>query len=99
MILSYVIHNKTDKDFPLGINEAWKFIVEADDEYDAYMQMEKVKMSAHMYRHTIMNVYLDGVRFDAREYWTEGANSDDFDYDETVPITEIRDETAPRRRS
>ena len=25
-----------------------------------------------------------------------GANSDDFDYDETVPITEIHDETVPR---
>jgi len=97
MILSYVIHNKTNNDIPLGRNEAWKFIVEADDEYDAYTQMEKVKMSARMYRHTIMNVYLDGVPFDAREYWTEGANSDDFDYDESVQITEIRDETAPRR--
>lgn len=99
MILSYVIHNKTNNDFPLGLNEAWKFIVEADDKYDAYLQMEKVKMSARMHRHTIMNVYLDGAPFDAREYWTEGANSDDFDYDDAIQITEIRDETTPRRRS
>jgi len=41
MKLSYVIHNQTDNDFPLEPKEAWKFIVEADDEYDAYMQMEK----------------------------------------------------------
>ena len=96
MILSYVIYNKTNSDFPLCINEAWKFIVEADDKYDAYAQMEKVKMSARMYRHTIMNVYLDGARFDPREYWTEGANSDNFDYDESIKITEVRDETTPR---
>lgn len=97
MILSYVIHNKTNNDFPLDPNETWKFVVEADDEYDAYMQMEKVKMSARMYGHTILNVYLDGARFDPREYWTEGANSDDFDYDDSVKISQIRDETSPRR--
>jgi hypothetical protein len=97
MKLSYVIHNQTDNDFPLEPNEAWKFIVEADDEYDSYMQMEKVKMAAQMHRHTILNVYLDGKRFDAREYWTEGANSDDFDYDDSIQISQLRDETTPRR--
>lgn len=38
-----------------------------------------------------MNVYLGGVPFDAKEYWTEG-ESDDFDYDETVSIPEVRHE-------
>ena len=94
MILSYVIYNQTGNDFPLDCKEAWKFIVEAEDEYDAYMQMEKVKMSARMYGHTILNVYLNNARFDAREYWTEGANSDDFDYDDSIRISQIRDETS-----
>jgi len=97
MILTYVIHNQTTNDFPLELNETWKFIVEADDEYDAYMQMEKVKMSARMYGHTILNVYLNDSRFDGREYWTEGANSDNFGYDDSIQISQIRDERSPRR--
>ena len=97
MILSYVIKNNTENDFPLDRGEAWKFIVSADDEYDAYLQMEKVKLSAGMHRHSILNVYLDGVRFDPRAYWTEGANSDDFEYDDLIAIDNISDET--KRRS
>jgi hypothetical protein len=93
MILSYVIKNYTNSDFPLECGEAWKFIVSADDEYDAYMQMEKVKLSAGMHRHDILNVYLNGANFDAREYWTDGANSDDFEYDELVSISRVHDET------
>jgi hypothetical protein len=96
MILSYVILNKTNNDFPLDPNEAWKFIVEVEDEYDAYVQMEKVKTAARMHGHTILNVYLDDAPFDAREYWTEGANSDDFDYDDSIQISQIRDETSGR---
>jgi len=94
MILTYVIQNQTDDDFPLEPNEAWKFIVQADDEYDAYLHMEKVKMSARMYGHTILNVYLDGNKFDPREYWTEGANSDDFGYVDSILISQVRDETS-----
>ena len=96
MIMSYVIKNNTDNDFPLDRNEAWKFVVNVDDDYDAYMQIEKVKISARMHRHTILNVYLDGRRFDAREYWTEGANSDNFDYDDSIQIHQISDETSQR---
>jgi len=96
MILSYVIKNNADSDFPLGRNEAWKFIVNVEDEYEAYVQIEKVKNSAKLNSHIILNVYLDGRYFDAREYWTEGANSDDFDYDDSVQIHKIQDET--RRR-
>jgi len=98
MILSYVIKNNTNSDFPLDRGEAWKFIVRADDHHDAYLQMEKVKMSAAMHQHDILNVYLEGVRFDAREYWTEGANSDDFEYDDLVSISKVNDETKPRGR-
>ncbi|ESS14732.1 hypothetical protein MOLA814_00293 [Betaproteobacteria bacterium MOLA814] len=41
MIMSYMIKNNTDNDFPLDRNEAWKFVVNVDDDYDAYMQIEK----------------------------------------------------------
>ena len=90
MILTYVIRNDTEDDFPLDPGEVWKFIVRADDKHDAYLQMEKVKLSASMHGHTILNVYLDNRRFDAREYWTEGSNSDNFGYDDSIQIHQTR---------
>ncbi len=96
MLLSYVIKNDTTNDFPLEAGEAWKFVVRVEDEDDAYNQLEKVKMSSGDYGHTIMNVYLDGRPFDARSYWTEGANADDFAYDDMVHIHQTQDETKAR---
>jgi hypothetical protein len=96
MILTYVVHNTTDNDFPLEPGEAWKFIVAVEDEYDAYMQIEKVKTAAIAYGHKIMNVYLDNARFDARSYWTDGANGDDFEYQDDLKIDQVRDETKER---
>jgi len=98
MILSYVIHNKTDNDFPLEVNEAIKFIVEVDDKHDACEHLDKVKISAQMCNHTILNVYLDNAKFDARQFLTEGANSDNFDYDDSIKISRTRDEVAMRKK-
>ena len=56
--------------------------------------MSKCKMQVGQFGHTIMNVYLDTLPFDAREWYTEGANSDDFDYDENLKIDNIIDETS-----
>lgn len=95
MILSYVIKNNTINDFPLDAGEAWKFVVHVSDADDAYQQIEKVKMSASGYGHDIMNVYLDDRPFDARSYWTQGANEDNFMYDDAVEIHKIQDETKP----
>ena len=89
MILSYVIVNNTESNFPLDPGEVVKFIIDADDEYDAYLKIEMAKSSAVLCNHKVMNVYLNGSRFDAREYWTEGANSDDFDYDDTISINRL----------
>ena len=44
--------------------------------------------------HTIMNVFFDNEPFDAREWFTDGANSDNFDYDEKMKIDKVIDETS-----
>lgn len=93
MILKYVIKNNANGDFPLEPGEAWQFVCSCEDENDAYEQMEKVKASARGFGHDVMNVYLDGQPFDARGWWTQGANGDDFPYDESIVISSIRDET------
>lgn len=93
MKLTYMIHNRTNNDFPLEPGKTWQFIVEAEDTLDAYNQMEKVKVSAGIYNHSILNVLLDRRPFDARAYWTKGANSDGFEYDEKIKIDKLRDET------
>lgn len=93
MILEYVIKNNTDADFPLDPGQAWQFICHCDDEHDAYVQMEKIKLTAQQFEHDIMNVYLDGHPFDARGWWTEGSNTDNFSYDESVVISSVQDET------
>lgn len=89
MLLSYVLVNNTESNFPLDPGEVVKFIVDAEDEYDAYLKMEMAKSSAALCHHKVMNVFLDGIRFDAREYWTEGANSDDFEYDDTLIVNRL----------
>jgi hypothetical protein len=93
MILKYVIKNNTDSDFPIEPGEAWQFVCRCDDEHDAYVQMEKVKMSAGQFGHDVMNVYFEGRPFDARSWWTQGANADDFPYDPSVAISSVQDET------
>lgn len=98
MNLSYVIKNNTSGDFPLQPGEAWKFIVHVDDVDEARDQMEKVKMSAAGHAHDIMNVYLDDRPFDARAHATDGANEDDFPYDDTLVIHKVNDETKLRRQ-
>lgn len=93
MILRYVIKNNTEADYPLDAGEAWQFICRCDDEHDAYKQMEKVKQSALNFGHDIMNVFLNDIPFDARGWWTQGANLDDYVYDDAVVITRVQDET------
>jgi hypothetical protein len=93
MILKYVIKNNADDDFPIEPGEAWQFVCHCDDEHDAYAQMEKVKMSAQQFGHDVMNVYLEDRPFDARSWWTQGANADDFPYDQSVAISCVQDET------
>ena len=93
MELTYVIQNQTDNDDLLDPSEAWKWTVRCDDEFEAYLQIEKCKTMAGVHGHTILNVFLDGQRFDARSFYTEGANADNFGYDETVSITRHIDET------
>jgi hypothetical protein len=93
MILKYVIKNNSDSDVPLELGEAWQFVCHCDDEHEAYVQIEKVKLSAQRFGHDVMNVYLDDTPFDARSWWTEGANADDFPYDESVVISSVQDET------
>ena len=93
MKLSYVVKNNTDSDQILDPGEAWQWIVTVEDEFEAYSQIEKVKLSAKCNGHEIMNVYLNDQEFDARAYWTDGANSDDFEYDAQVAIANVTDET------
>jgi hypothetical protein len=93
MILKYVIKNNSDGDLPIEPGEAWQFVCRCDDTHDAYVQMEKVKMSARQFGHDIMNVYLDGARFDPRSWWTQEAHADNFHYDDSVAISSVRDET------
>lgn len=97
MILSFVIKNDTESDFPLEPGETWKYIVNAIDPRDAALHMQKVQMSASAFGHTVMNVYLDDHPFDARAHWTDGAHADDFVYDEFVAIHKVQDETRGRR--
>jgi len=93
MKLTYVIQNQTDNNNLLDRGEAWKWTVTCDDEFEAYLQIEKCKAMAGVHGHRILNVFLDGQRFDARSFYTEGANADNFDYDETVSISRHNDET------
>ena len=92
--LSYLIKNNTQKDYPLKPGEAWKFIVQVEDKQDAYTQMSKCTLQAGQFGHTIMNVFFDNEPFDAREWFTDGANSDNFDYDEKMKIDKVIDETS-----
>ena len=93
MKLEYTIRNDGPSDFPLAEGEAWKFVLHCEDEEDAWQQMEKVKYNSNMFMHSVMNVYLDGRMWDAREWYTEGANHDNFPYDDTVVVTTTNDET------
>ena len=88
MILEYVIKNNSTSEFPIEPGEAWKWTVHCDDVFDAYLHIEKIKMMARTHGHTLMNVFLNGANFDAREWYTEGANSDNYDYDPEVVIAE-----------
>ena len=78
--LSYVIINNTSKDYPLEPGETWKFIVKVEDQMDAYNQMGKCKQKADQFGHNIMNVYLDDISFNAREWYTDGVNEDKIEF-------------------
>ena len=91
--LSYVIFNNTEKSNLLEPNEAWKFIVNVEDENEAYMQMAKVFHGAAMTNYKVMNVYLNDHEFNPREWYTDGVNSDNIKYDENIKINQIHDET------
>jgi len=93
MELSYVIQNQTDNDDLLDPGEAWKWTVSCEDEFEAYAQIEKCKTMASFYGHKILNVFLDGQKFDARSFYTEGVNADNFEYNEAVHISRYIDET------
>ena len=91
--LSYVIFNNTEKSNLLELNEAWKFIVNVEDENEAYMQMAKVFNGRTMMNYEEINVYLNGHEFNPREWYTNGVNSDNIRYDENISINQIHDET------
>ena len=93
MILKYIVKNNTSGDFPLDPGEAWQFIVDVTDPEEACTQIEQVKSSAAQFGHDIMNVYLDGQPFDAKAHWTSGADADAFPYDDTIAVSQVRDET------
>ena len=87
MILEYVIKNNSTTERVLDPGEAWKWTVHCEDKFDAYSHLEKIKMMASGHGHSLMNVFLDGSHFDAREWYTQGANSDSCDYDPEVVIS------------
>lgn len=93
MELSYVIQNQTDNDDLLDPGEAWKWTVRCHDEFEAYLQIEKCKTMAGVHGHAILNVFLDKQRFDARSFYTDGVNADNFEYEESVKISRRIDET------
>tara|TARA_B110000305_G_C19088120_1_gene469447 strand:+ start:114 stop:434 length:321 start_codon:yes stop_codon:yes gene_type:complete len=91
--LSYVIVNNTSKDFPLEPGETWKFIVKVEDQFSAYNQMAKCKSMANKVGHDIMNVYLDGDKFNPRGWYTDGVNEDNITYNDNIKIDNLTDET------
>lgn len=91
--LSYVIINNGDTDHPLEKGETWKFKVAVEDTFDAYNQMMKCQLQAKQFGHSIMNVYLDDVRFNPRGWYTDEVNHDKIDYDDGMKIDNITDET------
>lgn len=91
--LSYVIFNNTDNSNLLEPNEAWKFIVDVEDENEAYMQMAKVFRGSRMTGFKVMNVYLNNNQFNPRAWYTDGVNSDNIEYDENIKINQLHDET------
>ena len=91
--LSYVIINNTSNDFPMEIGETWKFIVKVDDQMDAYYQMVKCSQKADQFGHDIMNVYLDGIPFNPRGWYTDGVNEDKIEYNDNIKIDNFTDET------
>jgi hypothetical protein len=92
--LTYVIQNQTDNDDLLEPGEAWKWTVNCDDAFEAYLQIERCKTMAGVHGHTILNVFLDGQRFDSRSFYTDNANADNFEYEESVKISRHINETS-----
>jgi len=90
--LTFVVINNTDSDYPLGKGETWKFLVSVEDANEAYMHMQKAQLSAKGFGHDIINVYLDGNKFNPREWYTDGANQDKIDYLEDVKIDNVSDQ-------
>jgi hypothetical protein len=95
--LSYVIINNGDTDHPLEQGETWKFIVAVDDTFDAYNQMSKCQLQAAQFGHSIMNVYLDGLPFNPRGWYTDEVNHDKIEYDDDIKIDNLTDEIARRK--
>ena len=49
---------------------------------DAYHQMVKCSQKADQFGHDIMNVYLDGIPFNPRGWYTDGVNEDKIEYND-----------------
>ena len=93
MILSYVVQNTSNNNDLLDTDEAWKWTVNCEDEFEAYQQIERVKLMADMHGHKIINVYLDDEKFDPRHFYTDGANEEPFEYNQHIAISKHLDET------
>lgn len=91
--LSYVIVNNTEKDYPIGPGETWKFIVKVEDQMDAYNQMVKCQQQAIQFGHDIINVYLDDIPFNPRGWYTDGINEEQIEYNDNINIDNLTDET------
>ena len=91
--LSYVIINNNGSDDLLAKGETWKFIVGVEDALEAYQQMSKCKTAADRLGHTIANIYLDGIPFNPRGWYTDGVNEDKIAYEDKIKIDNLIDET------
>ena len=87
--LSYVIKNNQDKEVVLDPGEAYMFAYWVEGEEEAWSLISKAMAQADLWGHTVMNVYLNELPWDAREWYTEGCNSHNYPYDDDVVISKF----------
>ena len=94
MILEYMVRSKDpDKeDLIMEDGDVFQFRVPVSDEMEAYQQMTKVFFGAQLHGHEVINVFLNGKRFNPRGWYTNGMNADKVRHLTEIEPTHIIDQ-------